>query len=283
MYPSAFEYETPADVGSAIRLLVANQGARVVAGGQRLLPRIRRGEAHPTLLVDVDRIHELREVEMRADLVILGATVREAALAAAPPVLGEFAAVSDAARQLDPLARNWATLGGGLARADALADHAPVLVALDAMLVARGPDGQRAVPATHFFTRPGDSVLHDAELLTQVRLPRVVPRAASAHVKAAGGENVACSAAAVLVVDGETVTAARVVVGRGDAVPWPAQEIDAWLEGRPATTRTFDEAGQRCAALAPTPAPGDTGRSGLVAEVVAAALSVAARRARASR
>jgi carbon-monoxide dehydrogenase medium subunit len=172
--PSAFDYHVPATVDEAVTLLSElGDGAKVLAGGQSLVPMLSLRLAYFDHLVDVGRIAELRGIRPDADAVVIGATTvdavveRDAALAGdvpllarATPFVGHF--------QI----RNRGTVGGALAHADPAAEYPAVALALDAEMEAVSPRGRRVVPAAEFFTGFWSTALERDELLAAVRLPK---------------------------------------------------------------------------------------------------------------
>ncbi|MDT7840697.1 FAD binding domain-containing protein [Streptomyces justiciae] len=174
MIPPAFEYARPADVDEAVRALAdAGEEAKVLAGGQSLLPLLRLRLAFPELVVDVGRIAELRGVREDGDSLVIGAMTTHHDVIRDPLVrrhAGLLAAAT--ATVADPAVRHRGTLGGSLAHADPAGDLPAVVLAMDGELVAQGPAGRRTVPARQFFVDYLQSALEPDELLVEVRLPK---------------------------------------------------------------------------------------------------------------
>ncbi|QLJ03305.1 FAD binding domain-containing protein [Streptomyces sp. NEAU-sy36] len=174
MIPPAFEYACPRTVEEAVRLLgEAGDEAKVLAGGQSLLPLLRLRLAFPELVVDVGRIPALRGVREDGDTLVIGALTTHHDVIRDPLVrrhAGLLAAAT--ATVADPAVRHRGTLGGSLAHADAAGDLPAVVLALDAELVAAGPNGRRTVPAREFFVDYLQSALAPDELLIEVRVPK---------------------------------------------------------------------------------------------------------------
>ncbi|MGV9357517.1 FAD binding domain-containing protein [Streptomyces misionensis] len=174
MIPPAFEYARPQTVEEAVRLLgEAGDEAKVLAGGQSLLPLLRLRLAFPELVVDVGRIPALRGVREDGDTLVIGALTTHHDVIRDPLVrrhAGLLAAAT--ATVADPAVRHRGTLGGSLAHADAAGDLPAVVLALDGELVASGPNGRRTVPAREFFVDYLQSALAPDELLTEVRVPK---------------------------------------------------------------------------------------------------------------
>ncbi|MFI8202781.1 FAD binding domain-containing protein [Streptomyces sp. NPDC085937] len=173
MIPPAFDYVRPHTVEEAVRALAdGGEDAKVLAGGQSLLPLMRLRMAFPQLLVDTGRIPGLRGSRMEGDTLVVGAmTTHHDVLhdALVRRHAGLLAAAT--ATVADPAVRHRGTLGGSLAHADPAADLPAVILALEGELVAVGPRGRRSIPARAFFTDYLETALAPDELLVEVRLP----------------------------------------------------------------------------------------------------------------
>jgi aerobic carbon-monoxide dehydrogenase medium subunit len=173
MKPVAFDYARPASVAEAVRLLVADPQAKVLAGGQTLGPMLNLRLAQPALLVDITRIPELAAVSEDADAVTIGATVTHAAIEdgrVADPT-GGF--LREVARGIAYRAvRNRGTIGGSLAHADPAADWLSCLTALGAQVVVAGAGGTRRVELAGFMRGAMETELAGDELLVAVRIPK---------------------------------------------------------------------------------------------------------------
>ncbi|MFD4504992.1 FAD binding domain-containing protein [Streptomyces sp. NPDC058457] len=174
MIPPAFEYARPTSVGEAVRTLAdAGEEAKVLAGGQSLLPLLRLRLAFPELVVDVGRIPELRGVREDGDTLVIGALTTHHDVIRDPLVRRHAGLLAEAtATVADPAVRHRGTLGGSLAHADPAGDLPAVALALDAELVVAGPGGRRVIPAREFFVDYLQSALAPDELLVEVRVPK---------------------------------------------------------------------------------------------------------------
>lgn len=171
MYPAGFEYERAASVEDALARLSTHADARLLAGGQGLVPDLRRNRTSAGLLVDIGDLDALDGIST-GDPVEVGALTTHARLAEADELRGRTRVLAEAAGVLgDRQVRNRGTIGGNLAAADPEADLPAAVLAADATLTIRGVDGERRVAATEFFHGPGQTALGDAELLTAVELP----------------------------------------------------------------------------------------------------------------
>ncbi|MFE7077464.1 FAD binding domain-containing protein [Streptomyces sp. NPDC057620] len=174
MIPPAFEYVRPTSVDDAVRTLAGTgEDAKVLAGGQSLLPLLRMRLAFPDLLVDVGRIPGLRGVREEGDALVIGALTTHHDVIADPLVRRHAGLLAAAAATVaDPAIRHRGTLGGSLAHADPGGDLPAVALALDAELVATGPGGRRSIPAREFFVDFLQTALRPDELLVEVRVPK---------------------------------------------------------------------------------------------------------------
>jgi carbon-monoxide dehydrogenase medium subunit len=181
MKASAFSYTRATSVVNALELLVAHgDRAKVLSGGQSLMPAMNLRLISPELLVDIGEIAELRGIAVRGDLLAIGALTRHVELLKSPEVATHAPLLSEAIALVGhPAIRNRGTLGGSLAHADPASELPACMVALNATIVVRGQAGERRVAAEDFFTGIYETVLSAQELLIAVELP--IARKNSAH------------------------------------------------------------------------------------------------------
>ncbi|WP_306191127.1 xanthine dehydrogenase family protein subunit M [Streptomyces sp. MK5] len=174
MIPPAFDYARPTSLDEAVRTLAeAGEDAKVLAGGQSLLPLLRLRLAFPELVVDVGRIPGLRGVREDGDTLVIGALTTHHDVVHDPLVRRHAGLLAQATETVaDPAVRHRGTLGGSLAHADPAGDLPAVVLALDAELVAAGPGGRRTIPAREFFADYLQSTLAPDELLVEIRVPK---------------------------------------------------------------------------------------------------------------
>jgi aerobic carbon-monoxide dehydrogenase medium subunit len=175
--PAKFDYVRPDSLDEAVRALVdGGDDAKVIAGGQSLLPLLRLRLAYPELLVDVGGIGELRGVTDAGDALVIGARTTHYQLTRDPLVAEHAGLLAEATRTVaDPAVRHRGTLGGALAHADPAGDLPAVVLALDATMIARGPNGQREIAAADFFVDYLTPALEPDEILTAIRIPKLGP------------------------------------------------------------------------------------------------------------
>jgi carbon-monoxide dehydrogenase medium subunit len=176
--PAPFEYHAPDSAEEAVGLLAElGDGAKVIAGGQSLVPVLAMRLAVFDHLVDIRRITALRGIEVRGDSVWIGAGTTEAAVGNSADVAGRVPLLSRATPLIGHFQiRNRGTIGGSLAHADASAEYPAVALTLDATMEALSPRGQRTIPAAEFFTGIWETALEPDELLTAVSFPAATGR-----------------------------------------------------------------------------------------------------------
>ncbi len=180
MIPAAFEYERAGSVDEAVALLGRDEDAKLLAGGHSLIPAMRLRFSRPSVLVDIGRLDDLRYIHQNDDRISIGALTRHAELVRDPVLARHCALIGEAAALIgDPQVRHRGTIGGSLAHGDPASDLGAILLTLDAELVARGPHGERTIPAAEFFIGPFETALTHQEVLTEVR----VPKAAGTYLK----------------------------------------------------------------------------------------------------
>jgi carbon-monoxide dehydrogenase medium subunit len=244
MYPPPFEYTRADAVDAALGLLADNRGeARLLAGGQSLVPILKMRLTQPRLLVDINGIPGLDEVHVASGELRLGALVREATLVRAP-LPHAIQALSDAAKVIaDPITRNRGTVGGNLAHGDPANDLPAVMVALDAVGEVRSVDGLTEVPMASFFTGPMETVLGDEGMLVAIRIP-VSPGRASAYVKIERqtGDYAVAATAVRLTLERDRIIEARIALTNAGLTPIRCSQAEQALAGRILTDADADEA-----------------------------------------
>jgi aerobic carbon-monoxide dehydrogenase medium subunit len=249
MYPAAFEYLRPSSVSEALALLHQyGDDAKLLAGGQSLVPMMKLRLARPKFLIDIHRIADLNYIREEAGKIRIGAMMRHVEIEESKlirdkiPILGEAAgAIGDAQ------VRNRGTLGGGLVEADPAGDYGAVLLALNAQMKCRGPRGERIIPAADFFMFAYTTALEDDEILTEVEFPTPRDNSAGFYLKLArvAGDFAIASAAVQMGLDGRGVCEAiGVGVTGAGAVPQKANAVESLLRGKTITPERIEEAGR---------------------------------------
>ncbi|MGH3329624.1 MAG: FAD binding domain-containing protein [Streptomycetales bacterium] len=251
MIPAPFGYTRAGSVDEAVSALAEHgDEAKVLAGGQSLLPLLRLRLAYPEMLVDVGRIPELRGVREEGDSLVLGAMTSHHDIIDNPLVRQHCGLLAEAtATVADPAVRHRGTLGGALAHADPAGDLPAVVRALDAELVAQGPGGRRSIPAAEFFVDYLQSALGADEVLIEVRLPKLGEGWGFCYEKfhrVAQAWAIVGVAAAVRRENG-SIAEARVGLTNMGPVPVRATGVEGALRGAAAGQEALSSAAERAA------------------------------------
>jgi carbon-monoxide dehydrogenase medium subunit len=175
MKASAFSYARATSVANALELLAAHgDGAKVLSGGQSLMPAMNLRLISPDLLVDIGDLDELRGIKLEGRRLRIGALTRHVEVANSPAIAAHAPLLTEAiAHVAHPAIRNRGTLGGSLAHADPASELPACMLALDATIIVRGRAGERRIAAADFFTGIYETALSSEELLVAVELPVV--------------------------------------------------------------------------------------------------------------
>jgi aerobic carbon-monoxide dehydrogenase medium subunit len=255
MIPASFDYHAPHTLDEAIALLARlGDTAKILAGGQSLIPAMRFRLASPEALVDLGRIRDLDYVEERGDHLAIGAMAREHALERTPVIAGSYPLLHDTAKVIaDPLVRNKATIGGNLAHADPANDHPATMLAYGAQIIARGPSGTRTISIDDLFVGLFETRLGPGEILTEIRIPKPGARAGGAYLKIERkvGDYAVAAVAVQLTLTGAadtTIQAIRIGLTNVSPIPMRARAAEAALLGQPLGDAVLEAAGQAAAA-----------------------------------
>ena len=184
MIPPSFDYVAPETLSEAVAILRQNENAKVLAGGQSLIPLMRFRLAGPTMLVDLKRVEGLSFIKEEEGCLKIGAMTRQSAVEHSELVSTKYSLLADTVRVLsDPVVRNLGTVGGNVANADPVNDEPATMLAYEAEVVAMGPNGERVIPITSFYLDLYQSALARDEILTEVRVPMPRPRNGGAYLK----------------------------------------------------------------------------------------------------
>lgn len=251
MIPPQFDYHAPASLEEAIQLLGEHSDAKIMSGGQSLLPMMKLRLAQPAHIVDIGRIPDLDYIREDDGFLKIGALARESALERSDLVRDRYPILVDTAEVIaDPLVRNRATVAGNLAHGDPANDHPATMLAVRAELVARGPDGERTIPIDEFFFGLYMTALEDGEILTEVRIPEPGERSGGAYLKLerkVGDYAVAGAAVYLELADDGTIATAGIGLTNLGPAPIRAQAAESALVGQQPGDELFAEAGQLAA------------------------------------
>jgi carbon-monoxide dehydrogenase medium subunit len=251
MIPVKFGYVRPASLADAVAALASSgDDAKVIAGGQSLVPLLRLRLASPGLLVDIGKLGELRGVVDEGATLRIGALTTHDQLAHDPLIRQHCGLIAEAAATVaDPAVRHRGTFGGSLAHADAAGDLPAVAVALDAVLLASGPSGEREIRAAEFFVDYLTTTLAADEIVTGIRVPKLGPGWGYRYEKfhrTAQAWAIVGVAAAVRRSNGQ-VTEARVGLTNMGMTPIRAAAVEEAAAGVPATAESLQRAASHAA------------------------------------
>ncbi|TWF95703.1 FAD binding domain-containing protein [Saccharopolyspora dendranthemae] len=255
MKPPPFDYARPTTLDEAVALLAADEDAKALAGGQSLVPMMNFRLARPSTLVDIAHLPGMAGLHREGEVLVIGAATRQRAVETSPLVAESCRLLADALRHVGHhQIRTRGTLGGSLAHADPAAEICAAALALDAEVIAIGPDGRRCVPAAELFLAPYQTTLRPDEIITEIRWP-IRPRAhhGFAEIAHRAGDFALAGAAAVVELDGFEVTDVQLAgLGIAGAVR-RLPEAENVLRGRPLTTGSIHEAAEAAAESADPP------------------------------
>jgi aerobic carbon-monoxide dehydrogenase medium subunit len=248
MIPAKFDYTRPTSLGEATAALASGgEDAKVIAGGQSLLPLLRLRFSYPSVLVDVGGLDELRGVRDLGDSLEIGALTTLYELTRDPLIAGQCGLLAEAAGMIaDPAVRHRGTIGGALAHADPAGDLPAVITALDATMVATGSGGTRTISPADFFLDYLTTSLAPGEILTAIRVPKLDGwgyRYEKFNVTAQAWAIV--GVAAVAQRSNGQVTAARVGLTNMGSVPVRARAVEDAAAGSEATAAALATAAAR--------------------------------------
>jgi carbon-monoxide dehydrogenase medium subunit len=238
MIPAPFDYLAPTTVEEALAALAEHgDEAKILAGGQSLLPVLRMRLNAPELVIDLGRIASLRGVRDDGDAIVIGAMTPHSVVGADPLVAEHAALVTRAVSQLaDAQVRHRGTFGGALAHADPAGDLGGPARALDAEFVIQGPGGTRTVSADDFFVDLFETAISEDEILTEVRIPKHTGWGAH-HEKMVrvAHQWPICAVAATARVEGGTIADIAIGLANMGSTPLRARGVEEALRGQPAT------------------------------------------------
>jgi len=257
MLPARFDYHRPGSLEEALSLLAEHgEDAKVLAGGQSLIPLMKLRFSAPGRLIDVNRVPGLDGIEERDGSLRIGALVRHNQLAGSDVIKERYPTIAAAAPMIaDPIVRNLGTIGGSLAHADPSGDLGSVMIALGGTVIARSSSGEREISATELAEGPFQSSLAPDELLTEVRVPSPGPRSGGTYLKMERkvGDFATVATAIFLTMDDGSIATAGIGLTSVGLTNLRAEAAEAALAGATPGAETFAEAG-RLAAEASEPA-----------------------------
>lgn len=249
MIAQSFNYETPSSVKEAIDMLMKfGEDAKILSGGHSLIPMMKLRFASPETLIDINGISGLSDIKLDGGVIKIGGLTRESQLEHSTLLNEHFPIFKDVTKLIaDPQVRNRGTLGGNLAHGDAANDHPAVMLALNATVVATGPDGERSIPIDEFFYGFYMTALQHGDILTEVQIPIPPKGTGSAYNKMerkVGDYATAGCAVQITLDDAGVCTAVGIGLTNVNPTPLRASRSEQALLGKKLTDDVIAEACQ---------------------------------------
>ena len=253
MIPASFDYHAPSSLDEALSLLKTHGfEAKILTGGQSLLPMMKLRLAEPAHIIDLNGVPGLSYIREEKGQLLIGALSREADVEASVLVQQHLPILHDTGKHIaDPQVRNLGTLGGNLAHGDPGNDHPATMIALGARIVATGPGGSRSIRVHDFFVGFLETALSDDEVLTEIRIPLPPPGSGGAYLKLerkVGDYATVGVAAQVTLDDAGRCVRAGIGLTNVSHVPVHAAEAEARLVGSALAEADLDAAAELAAA-----------------------------------
>ena len=287
MIPPSFEYLRPKTVPEAITLLQQyGEDAKILSGGQSLIPMMKLRLARPGYLIDINRITGLSYIKEEGGYLKIGGLTHEAELESSPLIRSKYPLLVDTTSVIaDPQVRNLATVGGNLAHGDPANDHPATMIALGAQVVATGAKGERVIPIEDFFISLFTTALRQDEILTEIRVPIPPARSGGAYFKLERkvGDFATAAVAVQLTLDDKgNVQKAGIGLTNVGATPIKARSAENFLTGKKPDQGNIAQAAQLAAGDA-QPSPDLRGpvafKRGLIGELSKRAMARSVERA----
>ncbi|MCH8908136.1 MAG: xanthine dehydrogenase family protein subunit M [Candidatus Heimdallarchaeota archaeon] len=249
MITEAFEYLRPTSITEALSMLQTHgEDAKILAGGQSLIPMMKLRLAAPKYLVDINGISELEYIREEDGFLRIGTLTREVAVEESELIKSKYGIIAETAKTIaDPQIRNLATVGGNLAHGDPGNDHPATMIALKAQVVIAGPEGDRSVDINDFFEGFFETSLKPNEILKELKIPIPSGKSAGSYIKIKRkiGDFAAAGVAVQLSLD-DSGTCRSIGIGltNVDSVPLRAKRSEDLLLGKQITDELIKEASQ---------------------------------------
>ncbi len=252
MIPDRFEYHAPSTVDEVLKLLVENDEAKILAGGHSLLPMMKLRFAEPAHLIDINGVAALKGISEKDGKIHIGAMTTESELISSELLIQKCPLIPEAAKLIaDPQVRNRGTIGGDIAHGDPGNDHPSIMMALNAMFVLEGPDGERTVPANSFFLGTYWTELGEHEILKEIQVP-VSPAGTGysyTKLKRKTGDFATAASAVVLTLDGDTCSNINIVMTNVGPMSLKAEDAEDLLTGKVIDEQLIEQAAQKAMAI----------------------------------
>jgi len=252
MIPRSFEYFAPQTLDEAVSLLgKLGPEAKILSGGQSLIPMMKLRLATPPYIIDINRIPDLNYIAERNGFLRIGALARESDFEVSPTILARYPILMDTTVVIaDPLVRNQATACGNIAHGDPANDHPATMLSLGASIIAVGPNGEREIPIESFFTGLFTTALRPDEILKEIKVPIPAPSSGGAYlkIKRKVGDYATAGVAVQITVNGAGVCQ-RAGIGLTNVgfVPLKANGAETFLTGKTLDDATIKRAAELAA------------------------------------
>jgi carbon-monoxide dehydrogenase medium subunit len=252
MIPPAFEYLRPTTIKEAVAMLQQHgDAAKILSGGQSLIPMMKLRIARPEYVIDINRIPGLEYIKEDGGYLAIGGLTREADLESSDIIRAKFPIIHDTAGFIaDPQVRNVATVGGNLAHGDPANDHPATMLALGAQIIATGAGGTRTIAIDDFFESLFTTALKGDEILTEIRIPIPASRSGGAYFKLERkvGDFATVGVAAQVTLDGGGLCKkAGIGLTNVGGTPIRARKAEGYLQGKKLDDAVIKQAGQLAA------------------------------------
>jgi len=249
MIPPSFEYLRPSTIKEALAMLQEHgDSAKILSGGQSLIPLMKLRLARPEYVIDINRIPGLEYIKEDGGFLAIGGLTREADLEASDLIRSRFPIIHDTAGFIaDPQVRNMATVGGNLAHGDPANDHPATMLALGAQVVATGPKGTRTISIEDFFLSLFSTALAGDEILTEIRIPLPPAHSGGAYFKLERkvGDFATVGVAAQVTLDDRGICQrAGIGLTNVGGTPLKARKAEDLIRGKPLDAAAIDHAAQ---------------------------------------
>jgi carbon-monoxide dehydrogenase medium subunit len=248
MIPAPFEYYRVGSVEEAVELMKKfGEEAKILAGGQSLIPMLKLRFARYSKIIDIGRLQELKYIKEEGEYIRIGGLITHREVEKSSLIKEKVPVLSACASEIaDVQVRNMGTIGGSLSHADPSADYPPTMLALDAVMVARGSKGVREIPADSFFVNTFTTALEQNELLVEVKVPVMKNNERACYLKighpATGFAIVNC--AVKLSLKNGKIEDARVAFGGFVTVPYRDRGVEDFLKGKDVSLETVKKASE---------------------------------------
>ena len=244
------QYFAPTSIEQAISLLSEyGEKTRIIAGGTDLLAQMKKKIVLPDVLINVKGIRDLEYIDYdETDGLRIGTLTTIASIEKSSLVRSKFSILAQAASMLGTLTiRNQATIGGNLCNAAPSADTAPALLVLGARLKIAGTEGEKIVPIEDFFTGPGQTIIKNSQIITEIQIPNLPLRSGAAYIKQTrrrGADLAVVGVAALVIMEGDILRDVKIALGAVAPTPIRAKKAEEILKGKKLDDKLLEEASQ---------------------------------------